>query len=85
MDPWRIRQILIELHGMTSERQFWTVSNKWEVPSVYSTVILGIKDNLTRDLVYILMAKGLHCSTVKVSEMGMKHLLRPSSEAGETA
>lgn len=65
MDPWRIRQILIELHGMTSERQFWTVSNKWEVPSVYSGVILGIKDNLTRDLVYILMAKGLHCSTVK--------------------
>uniref|UniRef100_A0A8C5V410 Integrator complex subunit 8 n=1 Tax=Microcebus murinus TaxID=30608 RepID=A0A8C5V410_MICMU len=65
VDPWRIRQILIELHGMTSERQFWTVSNKWEVPSVYSTVILGIKDSLTRDLVYILMAKGLHCSTVK--------------------
>ncbi|GAB5584114.1 G1/S-specific cyclin-E2 isoform X1 [Prionailurus iriomotensis] len=65
VDPWRIRQILIELHGMTSERQFWTVSNKWEVPSVYSGVILGIKDNLTRDLVYILLAKGLHCSTVK--------------------
>ncbi|XP_015985350.1 integrator complex subunit 8 isoform X2 [Rousettus aegyptiacus] len=65
VDPWRIRQILIELHGMTSERQFWTVSNKWEVPSVYSGVILGIKDNLTRDLVYILMAKGLHCSIVK--------------------
>ncbi|ELK08671.1 Integrator complex subunit 8 [Pteropus alecto] len=65
VDPWRIRQILIELHGMTSERQFWTVSNKWEVPSVYSGVILGIKDNLTRDLVYILMAKSLHCSTVK--------------------
>ncbi|XP_026642485.1 integrator complex subunit 8 isoform X2 [Microtus ochrogaster] len=65
VDPWRIRQILIELHGMTSERQFWTVSSKWEVPSVYSGVILGIKDNLTRDLVYILMAKGLHCSTVK--------------------
>ncbi|XP_045143264.1 integrator complex subunit 8 [Echinops telfairi] len=28
VDPWRIRQILIELHGMTAERQFWTVSNK---------------------------------------------------------
>lgn len=28
VDPWRIRQILIELHGMTSERQFWTISNK---------------------------------------------------------
>ncbi|XP_070333473.1 integrator complex subunit 8 isoform X3 [Odocoileus virginianus] len=65
VDPWRIRQILIELHGMTSEREFWTVSNKWELPLVYSSVILGIKDNLTRDLVYILMAKGLHCSTVK--------------------
>ncbi|NXT75367.1 INT8 protein, partial [Zapornia atra] len=65
VDPWRIRQILIELHGMTSERQFWTVSNKWEVPNVYGNVILGIKDNLTRDLVYILMAKGLHCCAVK--------------------
>ncbi|XP_027712754.1 integrator complex subunit 8 isoform X2 [Vombatus ursinus] len=65
VDPWRIRQILIELHGMTSERQFWTVSSKWEVPGVYSSVILGIKDGLTRDLVYILMAKGLHCSIVK--------------------
>uniref|UniRef100_A0A8C6XAT4 Integrator complex subunit 8 n=1 Tax=Naja naja TaxID=35670 RepID=A0A8C6XAT4_NAJNA len=65
LDPWRIRQILIELHGMTSERHFWTVSNKWEVPNVYGNVILGIKDNLTRDLVYILMAKGLHCSTIK--------------------
>lgn len=41
---------------------------QWEVPSVYSGVILGIKDNLTRDLVYILMAKGLHCSTVMVSK-----------------
>ncbi|XP_037235066.1 integrator complex subunit 8 [Falco biarmicus] len=65
VDPWRIRQILIELHGMTSERQFWTVSNKWEVPNVYGNVILGIKDSLTRDLVYILMAKGLHCCTIK--------------------
>ncbi|NXT57409.1 INT8 protein, partial [Pluvianellus socialis] len=65
VDPWRIRQILIELHGMTSERQFWTISNKWEVPNVYSNVILGIKDNLTRDLVYILMAKGLHCCAIK--------------------
>ncbi|NXH75180.1 INT8 protein, partial [Hydrobates tethys] len=65
VDPWRIRQILIELHGMTSERQFWTVSNKWEVPNVYGSVILGIKDNLTRDLVYILMAKGLHCCAIK--------------------
>ncbi|KAM7121887.1 integrator complex subunit 8 isoform 3-T3 [Ciconia maguari] len=64
-DPWRIRQILIELHGMTSERQFWMVSNKWEVPNVYGNVILGIKDNLTRDLVYILMAKGLHCCAIK--------------------
>ncbi|XP_029447593.1 integrator complex subunit 8 isoform X1 [Rhinatrema bivittatum] len=65
VDPWRIRQILIELHGMTSERQFWTVSNKWEVPTVYGSIILGIKDSLTKDLVYILMAKGLHCSAVK--------------------
>ncbi|NXI98285.1 INT8 protein, partial [Psophia crepitans] len=65
VDPWRIRQILIELYGMTSERQFWTVSNKWEVPNVYGNVILGIKDNLTRDLVYILMAKGLHCCAIK--------------------
>lgn len=32
VDPWRIRQILIELHGMTSERQFWTVSNKVRNP-----------------------------------------------------
>ncbi|NXJ64552.1 INT8 protein, partial [Rostratula benghalensis] len=65
VDPWRIRQILIELHGMTSERQFWMISNKWEVPNVYGNVILGIKDNLTRDLVYILMAKGLHCCAIK--------------------
>ncbi|XP_078253292.1 integrator complex subunit 8 isoform X2 [Rhinoraja longicauda] len=65
VDSGRIRQILIELHGMTSERHFWTVSNKWEVPTVYGGVILGIKDNLTRDLVYILMAKGLHCIMIK--------------------
>uniref|UniRef100_A0A8C5T9D0 Integrator complex subunit 8 n=1 Tax=Malurus cyaneus samueli TaxID=2593467 RepID=A0A8C5T9D0_9PASS len=65
VDPWRIRQILIELHGMTSERQFWTISSKWEVPNVYGNVILGIKDSLTRDLVYILMAKGLHCCAIK--------------------
>lgn len=65
VDPWRIRQILIELHGMTNERQFWTVSNKWEVPNIYGGIILGIKDNLAKDLVYILMAKGLHCSAVK--------------------
>ncbi|KAG2467247.1 INT8 protein, partial [Polypterus senegalus] len=64
VDSWRIRQILIELHGMT-ERQFWKVSSKWEVPPDYSSVILGIKDNLTRDLVYILMAKGLHCIAIK--------------------
>jgi hypothetical protein len=32
VDPRRIRQILIELHGMTSERQFWTVSNKVRSP-----------------------------------------------------
>lgn len=41
--------------------------SQWEVPNVYGNVILGIKDNLTRDLVYILMAKGLHCCAIKVS------------------
>lgn len=41
--------------------------SQWEVPTVYGNVILGIKDSLTRDLVYILMAKGLHCCTIKVS------------------
>uniref|UniRef100_A0A7D9NK37 Integrator complex subunit 8 n=1 Tax=Xenopus tropicalis TaxID=8364 RepID=A0A7D9NK37_XENTR len=65
VDPWRIRQILIELNGLTSDSQYWTVSNKWEVPTIYTGSILGIKDNLTRDLVYVLLAKGLHCSAIK--------------------
>uniref|UniRef100_A0A4W3GUK0 Integrator complex subunit 8 n=1 Tax=Callorhinchus milii TaxID=7868 RepID=A0A4W3GUK0_CALMI len=65
IDSWRVRQILIELHGMTSDRQFWTISSKWEVPTVYGGIILSIKDNLTRDLVYVLMAKGLHCIAIK--------------------
>lgn len=39
---------------------------QWEVPSDYINVILAIKDNLTKDLVYILMAKGLHCISIKV-------------------
>lgn len=39
---------------------------QWEVPVDYITVILSIKDNLTKDLVYILMAKGLHCISIKV-------------------
>ncbi|KAG9478780.1 hypothetical protein GDO78_012440 [Eleutherodactylus coqui] len=65
VDPWRVRQILIELHGMTSDSPFWMVSNKWEVPTIYSGIILGIKDLVTRDLVYILLAKGLHCSAIK--------------------
>uniref|UniRef100_A0AAQ5ZM53 INTS8 TPR repeats domain-containing protein n=1 Tax=Amphiprion ocellaris TaxID=80972 RepID=A0AAQ5ZM53_AMPOC len=64
LEPRRIRQILIELHGMT-ERPFWRVNSKWEVPPDYINVILGIKDNLTKDLVYILMAKGLHCISIK--------------------
>uniref|UniRef100_A0A3B4ZM93 Integrator complex subunit 8 n=1 Tax=Stegastes partitus TaxID=144197 RepID=A0A3B4ZM93_9TELE len=64
LEPRRIRQILIELHGM-AERPFWRVNSKWEVPPDYINVILGIKDNLTRDLVYILMAKGLHCISIK--------------------
>ncbi|KAJ8267890.1 hypothetical protein COCON_G00130620 [Conger conger] len=64
LDCRRIRQILIELHGM-AERPFWRINSKWEVPQDYINVILGIKDNLTRDLVYILMAKGLHCITIK--------------------
>lgn len=42
--------------------------SQWEVPNVYGNVILGIKDSLTRDLVYILMAKGLHCCAIKVSK-----------------
>ncbi|XP_037549094.1 integrator complex subunit 8 [Nematolebias whitei] len=64
LDPRRIRQILIELHGL-AERPFWRVNSKWEVPAEYLNVILGIKDNLTKDLVYILMAKGLHCISIK--------------------
>ncbi|XP_020790034.2 integrator complex subunit 8 [Boleophthalmus pectinirostris] len=64
LEPRRIRQILIELHGM-SERPYWRVNSKWEVPSDYINVILGIKDSLTKDLVYILMAKGLHCIFIK--------------------
>ena len=41
-------------------------ASQWEVPPDYINVILGIKDPLTKDLVYILMAKGLHCITIKV-------------------
>ncbi|MEQ2165158.1 Integrator complex subunit 8 [Goodea atripinnis] len=64
LDPRRIRQILIELHGM-AERPFWRVNSKWDVPSDYINVVLAIKDNLTKDLVYILVAKGLHCISIK--------------------
>ncbi|XP_046874949.1 integrator complex subunit 8 [Hypomesus transpacificus] len=64
LDPRRIRQILIELHGI-AQRPFWRVNAKWEVPPDYINVILSIKDNLIKDLVYILMAKGLHCITIK--------------------
>lgn len=64
LEPRRIRQILIELHGI-AERPFWRVNSKWEVPPDYINVILGIKDNLTKDLVYILMSKGLHCIAIK--------------------
>ncbi|XP_026070455.1 integrator complex subunit 8 [Carassius auratus] len=64
LDPRHIKQILIELHGM-AERPFWRVNSKWEVPVDYVNVILAIKDNLTRDLVYILMAKGMHCISIK--------------------
>lgn len=42
---------------------------QWEVPPDYISVILGIKDNLTKDLVYILMAKGLHCISIKVCSL----------------
>lgn len=44
---------------------------QWEVPPDYINVILSIKDNLTRDLVYILMAKGLHCISIKVGSHGL--------------
>uniref|UniRef100_A0A3Q2G1G1 Integrator complex subunit 8 n=1 Tax=Cyprinodon variegatus TaxID=28743 RepID=A0A3Q2G1G1_CYPVA len=64
LEPRRIRQILIELHGM-AERPFWRVNSKWEVPPDYINVVLAIKDSLTKDLVYILMAKGLHCISIK--------------------
>ncbi|CAL8298839.1 unnamed protein product [Lota lota] len=64
LEPRRVRQILIEVHGM-AQRPFWRVNSKWEVPPDYINVILGIKDHLTKDLVFILMAKGLHCITIK--------------------
>ncbi|KAI7799319.1 putative integrator complex subunit 8, partial [Triplophysa rosa] len=64
LDARQIRQIVIELHGM-AERPYWRVNSKWEVPGDYVKVILAIKDNLTRDLLYILMAKGLHCINIK--------------------
>uniref|UniRef100_A0AAQ4R5G6 INTS8 TPR repeats domain-containing protein n=1 Tax=Gasterosteus aculeatus aculeatus TaxID=481459 RepID=A0AAQ4R5G6_GASAC len=65
LEPRKIKQILIELHDV-AERPFWRVNSKWEVPPDYINVILGIKDNLTKDLVYILMAKGLHCISIKI-------------------
>ncbi|XP_054911144.1 integrator complex subunit 8 [Poeciliopsis prolifica] len=64
LDPRRIRQILIELHGL-AERPFWRVNGKWEVPPDYIGAVLAIKDGLTRDLVYILTAKALHCISIK--------------------
>ncbi|XP_077362822.1 integrator complex subunit 8 [Festucalex cinctus] len=64
LDPRRIRQILNELHDI-ADRPFWRVNSKWEVPPDYINVILAIKDNLTKDLVYILMAKGLHCIAIR--------------------
>uniref|UniRef100_A0A8C4QE96 Integrator complex subunit 8 n=1 Tax=Eptatretus burgeri TaxID=7764 RepID=A0A8C4QE96_EPTBU len=62
-DPWKVRQLLIELHGMTADRQFWMLSRKWEVPAPYAKVILTVKDLLTRDLIYILLAKAHCCLT----------------------
>uniref|UniRef100_A0A3B3V574 INTS8 TPR repeats domain-containing protein n=1 Tax=Poecilia latipinna TaxID=48699 RepID=A0A3B3V574_9TELE len=41
------------------------VCPQWEVPPDYIGTVLAIKDGLTRDLVYILMAKALHCISIK--------------------
>uniref|UniRef100_A0A3B3Z2E3 INTS8 TPR repeats domain-containing protein n=1 Tax=Poecilia mexicana TaxID=48701 RepID=A0A3B3Z2E3_9TELE len=41
------------------------VCPQWEVPPDYIGAVLAIKDGLTRDLVYILMAKALHCTSIK--------------------
>ncbi|TRY99025.1 hypothetical protein DNTS_024573 [Danionella cerebrum] len=73
LDPRQIRQTLVELHGM-AERHFWRVNSKWEVPADYLSVILAIKDKLIRDLVYILMAKGLHCINIR-DFVHARHLL----------
>lgn len=60
-------------HDVSQVFSFWLwlfccccFSSQWEVPPDYINVILSIKDNLTKDLVYILMAKGLHCISIKV-------------------
>lgn len=53
---------------LVSVQMSYAFLSQWEVPNVYGNVILGIKDSLTRDLVYILMAKGLHCCAIKVSK-----------------
>ncbi|XP_061679075.1 integrator complex subunit 8 isoform X2 [Syngnathoides biaculeatus] len=63
-DPRAIRHILNELHD-AADGPFWKVNGKWEVPPDYINVILAIKDGLTKDLVYILTAKGLHCTAIK--------------------
>lgn len=58
VDPWRIRQILIELHGMTSERQFWTVSNKvrnslLRIDMNFINFILHSRKNAFSDFFYL--------------------------------
>lgn len=54
------------MSNLLNEIVLHCVCEQWEVPSDYINVILAIKDNLTKDLVYILMAKGLHCISIKV-------------------
>lgn len=56
----------IQTYKWQNEKTSLGLCSQWEVPPDYINVILGIKDNLTKDLVYILMAKGLHCISIKV-------------------
>ncbi|XP_035680270.1 integrator complex subunit 8-like [Branchiostoma floridae] len=68
LSPKTIQRLVMELHGMATDSAYCVPYHKWEMPREYVSFLWDHHNSVgsvTHDVVYLILAKALHCASMK--------------------
>ncbi|XP_039263489.2 integrator complex subunit 8-like [Styela clava] len=83
-EPDVLKQTLTKLHKISPESQHWRICDKWNITQDYESVLKGISVTISRDLMYILLAKVNQCLADSDQYQTAKHILNYIRDHGKS-